>query len=659
MNFIRNTSNRIRKILLLPARKHLSKSWRRLRRRSNVALARAKKFLQEKFQKETLRDIYLKIEADLNGLRPDFNDKLVALGHSRPALDVRAPAFFRHAIFFFPHERREKKNPTLHPGTFNRALAMTRLGALVGRFTDTTQTTIAAELEKHFKNDQSFVLSLGDFRGFDLRCLVDIYTEYATLTFCIDNYKSAVGRSDISIEPIAIANYIRNEIDAQRKLVSKEECGRWFQADYGPSEAIFFGVWDLLYFLKRTTISRSEIGTMVGDFCGFAISPKISDPNIVAKFPADRDQASLKIPLTFDLIKFLSFEQKFFMDCLGLDEKGMIKHVEEAAAKRIEPNIILSQMLDGSAIYGSALGNPLTRRSRGKLGKGDPLPITYFTIYNGDSVHQLGRLIRRLHLIGELRLAALLDAETIIKLGSPLRRLSGLVSNLLNDGTGRTRLGKREFNAALQLYSRIGNMCHGGFLYRMARASYYYDALQVRIADVRAERIRGWQSYPDFMNRHFDQRFRSMRSTGERYVEVGKRIQRLFALYGTARSVANSGVALLFASIVGAFGLSAAFYSTLKDPTFRTDEKLGAALILFLFIVISVMAMFRFAETAIVQGFFDRGGLGLKLKYVGLLALFVVLAIGGVALFNVLDTTQAMRWIDRIIDVFLAPLRAK
>jgi uncharacterized membrane-anchored protein len=115
----------------------------------------------------------------------------------------------------------------------------------------------------------------------------------------------------------------------------------------------------------------------------------------------------------------------------------------------------------------------------------------------------------------------------------------------------------------------------------MARANYYYDALQKRIEDLRYEPIKGWQSYPGFISRHFDQRFRSMRSTGERYVDVGERIERLFALYGQTRSTLRAVVTSLLAATSLATSISAAAYSIFLDeyPSGRT-----IAFALFLFV---------------------------------------------------------------------------
>jgi hypothetical protein len=92
----------------------------------------------------------------------------------------------------------------------------------------------------------------------------------------------------------------------------------------------------------------------------------------------------------------------------------------------------------------------------------------------------------------------------------------------------------------------------------MSRANYYYEALQQRLEDTRSRPIVGWQSYPGFINRHFDQRFRSMRSVGDRYSEVGSRIQQLFTLYGTESRHRSALVPLSIVTAAFAFGVAQA-----------------------------------------------------------------------------------------------------
>jgi hypothetical protein len=508
------------------------------------------------FSQDDPHKIYLDTKNDLRPRAGTKNDRLSELAHSRPALQVEAPAFCRHAVFFFPHIPREY-NPTLHPGNFDRKKAMERLGKLVAKLVGRTEAETLGELAERFRADESCIFKC-TYLKFDLRIVIDVYSEYATLSLVLDN--STGLSSDAAVDDLtAIATYIRQQIDAHRSSAPKD-----FEPHYSEVEAVYFGIWKLLDHDKETQFSQSGIGPMVGDFRGFAICPSGCDA--VGTTPAERDKLNRFAPgleerPLQDPMLFLRCKKSFFLDCLGLDEHASILYDDSRSAKRIEPNVILCYMLGGDGIYGSALGNRQAHR-HGREHATAPTPITYFVIHNGKSPNQLGRMIRRQNLLGELRIAALLDAETIITLGAPIRKLSGLVSNLLTHGTRASAIPRRDFDEVLQLYTEIGRKCHGGFLYRMARAKYYYEALQKRIEDLRYEPISGWQSYPGFISRHFDQRFRSMRSTGERYIDVGKRIERIFTLYGQTRSTLRTVFTSLLAATSLATTISVGAYTT-------------------------------------------------------------------------------------------------
>jgi hypothetical protein len=396
---------------------------------------------------DTTHEIYLKAKNALANLPAAKNDRLSELAHSRPALQVQPPAFFRHAVFFFPHIPRER-NPTLYPGNFDRKTAMKRLGKLVAKLADRSEEEILNGLAERFESDESYILK-SSFLEFDLRVVIDVYSEYATLTLVLDDSTGLLSGEAAVGDPTAIVAFIQEHIAARRTTIGADESEKSFESDYRSGEAVYFGIWELLNHVKGTRLSQSGIGTMVGDFRGFAICPSgceaavanFSDSNKPHRFVPGPEQRAPQDPLLF-----LKREQAFFLDCLGLNTEGSILHAGKSSEKRIEPNVILCRMLGGDGIYGSALGNRSTYRYRRVPVPYAPTPITYFVIHNGQSTNQLGRMIRRQNLLGELRIAALLDAETIMKLGAPIRRLSGLVSNLLTHGTMASSIPREDFD---------------------------------------------------------------------------------------------------------------------------------------------------------------------------------------------------------------------
>jgi len=595
----------VRALFLKKLNKHLLRArfrrslWRarRARRHADSLWQPLPRFLRR--VEKTPDGVYRLAQRSLKEINVEGNERLGSLAHSRPALEVVAPAAFRHSIYFFAQGTPDD-DPLLHPGNFDRDGTMSRLGDLIAPLKpEGERSEVKEEIARRFHLDQSCVLHLSDdLYGFYVRAVIDVYAEYATLTVVLDRNAGFV-KDGIASKPDEIADRIRELLVTEQAGLSQAEKDRWFQPNYPRSESVFFGLWDLIDHRFKLHFADASIGKLVGDFRGFAVWPEACDVK-TPQTPPDTNRADDKdyhfsphkpAPRREqNVMKFLEQQREFFLDCLGLDHDGVIRVRKESAKKKhLEPNIILCRMMDGDVVYGSALGNPLTGRVRRPRPIDDEppvTPITYFVIHNAVSAHQLGRMIRRQNLLGELRLAALFDAEAIIKLGAPLRRLSGLVAHLLSHGTRLLTINYAEFHDALQLYTEIGRKCHGGLAYRMARANYYYEALQVRLKDTRSHPIQGWQSYPGFITRHFDQRFRSMRSTGQRYVEVGARIERLYALYASERQRAVAFIPITIGALSFAGAAAAAARDYLKGD--KDDGDVWLMLAVFCFIVLIV-----------------------------------------------------------------------
>ena len=136
---------------------------------------------------------------------------------------------------------------------------------------------------------------------------------------------------------------------------------------------------------------------------------------------------------------------------------------------------------------------------------------TRFILYDGFKAEQLGRLIRRLHVAAELRMAALVDIEQLRRASDAVRD-AGQVSTLneLNDR-----------------YARIGNDCAGGLVYRINRSRYYAGVYRDRLQDLRIVRIEGWQPYDEFVQRTLYRDFEFVDQLGQRHAQLGERISRL------------------------------------------------------------------------------------------------------------------------------------
>jgi hypothetical protein len=193
-------------------------------------------------------------------------------------------------------------------------------------------------------------------------------------------------------------------------------------------------------------------------------------------------------------------------------------------------NVVCS-MLDGQVLYAAPLVHWGNRTNE---------PIRYLAAYgldpetdavadrDGDINSQLGRFVRRLHVMGELRHSAMLDydrgqnADDLKRASKQLtlqgRKFDGLISD---DKVAVERL--KEFNTGLTDLHRHAD---GGLPYRIEQSRYYAATFRERIKDLRVGRIEGQQPYDEFVRRNSYQVFAKIDQIGKRYDALGRRIDR-------------------------------------------------------------------------------------------------------------------------------------
>ena len=195
-------------------------------------------------------------------------------------------------------------------------------------------------------------------------------------------------------------------------------------------------------------------------------------------------------------------------------------------------------MLDGRAIYGSNLGRKITANAE--------IAVNYFVVYDGPSAEQLGRLVRLLHVLGELRHAALFDGGDLREAGIALREMGQLwgdgirYAELHSTDPQReefedTHFGKKfrksefykrygdhfyinfrdEWNQSR--FQKLAELCNGDLSFRLGRSNFYAETFQKRIRDLRCVRIEGLQSYDDFMRRNIEYYFDRTTSLMKRF----------------------------------------------------------------------------------------------------------------------------------------------
>ncbi len=229
--------------------------------------------------------------------------------------------------------------------------------------------------------------------------------------------------------------------------------------------------------------------------------------------------------------------------------------VSRACIKGGEP--VVCGMLDGAALYAAALGE--------WGGDEKPHPIRHLLVYAGHSYSQVGRLVRRMHVLGELRHAALIDYDADDKLNpSPgrrgLRETSRKLRSLGRELTADTpritaalelaegaaaargnagaphRTKVRPFTAkqAMDRLTKIVNeladvsaMVDGGLTHRVEQSRYYAGEFKATVEQLRIIRLGAWQPYDDFVQRYIVHLFARVDRIGNRYEALGRRVDRL------------------------------------------------------------------------------------------------------------------------------------
>tara|TARA_R110000868_G_scaffold11516_1_gene56253 strand:- start:647 stop:2392 length:1746 start_codon:yes stop_codon:yes gene_type:complete len=190
---------------------------------------------------------------------------------------------------------------------------------------------------------------------------------------------------------------------------------------------------------------------------------------------------------------------------------------------------VLCQMLDGLALYGSAMGN----RDAGGIEYGSK-EVRYFVIYAGPSRNQLGRLIRRIHLCGENRIQGGLEYDRIRDADADIQALQ---TEIQSCGSKVNAAQREEF---LERFAEISNCVPIGLGKRIEQSLYYRENLAERMRELRVRSYEGWQPYTEFISRYVAPQFSSIEAVKSAYDELEKSIRRVIAqsLIGELRDLA-------------------------------------------------------------------------------------------------------------------------
>jgi hypothetical protein len=353
--------------------------------------------------------------------------------------------------------------------------------------------------------------------GFRLRIRFDIHREYFSFTQIADLFDLGSTHNFKDSKRIQSILNTLNHCDLSN---AREDAGY-----------IYEGFWTALE--VTTEIGIKEISAeRFGEFRGFVVSTGeiTSGASLESRWvEVSENPAEGQRRLAPDLQLMLSTRVNLLREILFGGDISTKKFASRAA------DVVLCGLLDGRALYASSLGQG-----------GPSAHLKYFIAYDGKYTEQLGRLVRRLHVLGEMRLAALLDygelshtSRQIRNIGRNIDRIARVLPKALvptRDSRALTSLTKRLqsllTHQSLKL-TRVGKDGAGWLVYRTSHSKYYAEAYKDRLRDLRVVRIEGWQPYDEFVRRYLFQFFGDISRIGERYESLSRRLARYVELAQT------------------------------------------------------------------------------------------------------------------------------
>lgn len=426
----------------------------------------------------------------------------------RPAIDIRPQALTRHVTFRLPFET----NPRFEVEDEARKERWEGLCRHLARHVHALRKRHHPDGDPHpvdfirptsevFKDPLRFTLdrtavipiTAADERRYRMRVRVDVYTEICSLTYIIDSIAADCPHLAEHLSDIEAAESIPGDRAVFR---AKEEALNWLYDD----------VWSLDSPIEAAKTAqahfaseRDRLGVPLTDFRGIVLDT--SDE------PGKQGPKELRPSLK----RFLQNNDNLVHIAAG--RHPAMKQTSLSG----EP--VCCGMLDGSAVYVAELGrrNPQVRVE----------PVRHLLVFAGSSESQVGRLVRRLHVLGEFRHAALLDYDNEDDID--LKRVSRTLHALGREvdkvflATPRERI--EEMPGLIAKLSELrANAAETGALYRIEQSRYYAGEFRGTLRHLRSIRIESWQTYDDFVARYIYQLFARIDRVGSRYDALMRRL---------------------------------------------------------------------------------------------------------------------------------------
>jgi hypothetical protein len=337
--------------------------------------------------------------------------------------------------------------------------------------------------------------------GWRCRLRLDMYDEYYFVTLILDQKDS-----DERVREICD---IERELSSGDKKKTSSESRKFLQIYYDE-------IWVTLDGFIREGLNKFP-GRRFTEFRGIVLR-ELTNPFRQDDFGGDTHKVS-KLNSTASSKSRSALRSWIARNATFVSEVLQLK--QWAGTTDQDANCVLSELLDGGAIYFSSV-----RQAHVSSTSVDPPPLRYFILYNGLSKYQLGRLIRRTHVLGELRCAAVLDMELLDEASEGLRSLGNHIDNLLvNKSASLTDDELR--SVQVKLNQLASSKISGGLLYRVNRSRYYANTFRERIKEMRVQSLEGWQSYSEFFSRNLYPHFDQIDQIGKRFETLAERVNRL------------------------------------------------------------------------------------------------------------------------------------
>jgi hypothetical protein len=479
----------------------------------------------------------------------------LAPANQRPSNPMSAPALVRHLLFRIPGDLNPRYCAHNNDRAYMWAALLFRINACIAayqavfrseptpRFWIRLLNRAGPRPDEYYASDTAFFdLGGGELDWCRVRLQVNIFLESFSLTLTIDRIDSKSPLSELleSLAEAPTAEMINKvfgafapggeivDLDVSKVLSAaipeqderlRQVCGELDEAQ--------------LVNLRRARIrfggETHQLAKPFAEFRGLVLSAKSDEAFIELGREAFAELRPTK-SLTPNLAEFLTSRGELVRQFVGANWQPPQGAAADAnATGLLSAESVVCGMLDGAALYASPLSMGSAYRDR----------VNFLAVYDGNSEAQLGRFIRRLLVMGELRLSALMDldgpqrpttedshppARHLVEAGQTIRRI-GIELRKVEVDPADADL--KALSDILDTYRKLNDSSPDGLIFRIERSRYYSEAFKTRIQDLRIVRLEGWQPYDEFVRRYLYQLYDLISSIGVRYEALGRRVDRL------------------------------------------------------------------------------------------------------------------------------------